>query len=345
MATPHDSLFRETFADPKHAGPLLRAMLPPAIRRLVRWRTLRPAAEFFREEGENGLFVDRLFTARIGKRLAFLLLLLEHKSRPDRWTALQMLAYIVAIWREIHRRSPARRYLPIVLPIVVSIGKRAWRTSTDIRSLLDLAPIPKAERATILAMVPQFRFQPLDLAACTSTELRRLGLSLLGLWTVAMQQFVAPHRGDDAKAAAAIAEWAVVARRLLTTSNGRDAIDTVFSYLLRVTKLGRRRLHAILEQHLGAKRMAKFVSTYQRITKTSEELGHRRGKAEGKAEGKVEGKAEGSAEVVLLLLRQRFGPLPRATELRVRRAKPRQLSRWARRLLTADRLTAVFADC
>lgn len=85
--------------------------------------------------------------------------------------------------------------------------------------------------------------------------------------------------------------------------------------------------------------MNKFVSTYQRITKAGEERGEKRGRAAGRAEGK----AEGSAEVLLLLLRKRFGPLSRTTVARVRKAASPQLTRWAERLLTAERLAAVFA--
>ncbi|MEO6597722.1 MAG: DUF4351 domain-containing protein, partial [Planctomycetota bacterium] len=119
--------------------------------------------------------------------------------------------------------------------------------------------------------------------------------------------------------------------------------DAVSSYLLKVTKLSRRRLTGIFERNLGVPSMKRFVSTYEKITSESEARGRRRGKAEGKAEGKTQGKAEGRAEILLLQLSKRFGAVPLGLRTRVAAATSRQLDRWAERLLDAESLDDVFA--
>ena len=62
------------------------------------------------------------------------------------------------------------------------------------------------------------------------------------------------------------------------------------------------------------------------------------GKAEGRTEGRMEGKTEGRVEIILKQLALRFGPLPDATQTRVRSAQDAQLDAVAEQVLTAQTL-------
>jgi hypothetical protein len=62
-----------------------------------------------------------------------------------------------------------------------------------------------------------------------------------------------------------------------------------------------------------------------------------------KAEGKAERRLEGQRTILLRLLGARFGRLSQATIERVERSTSADLDAWAERVLTADRLDAVFA--
>ena len=64
----------------------------------------------------------------------------------------------------------------------------------------------------------------------------------------------------------------------------------------------------------------------------------------GRAEGRETGRREGEAEMLLRLLRMRFGPLPAEITTRVTTADPETLLRWSERVLSAPTLEAVFAD-
>jgi hypothetical protein len=59
---------------------------------------------------------------------------------------------------------------------------------------------------------------------------------------------------------------------------------------------------------------------------------------QGKAEGRMEGRIEGRVEITLKLLALRFGPLPDATQTRVRSAQDAQVDAIAERLLTVQTL-------
>ena len=55
-----------------------------------------------------------------------------------------------------------------------------------------------------------------------------------------------------------------------------------------------------------------------------------------------EGQAKGKQEALLVLLRQRFGPLPAATVARVDKATAAELDLWLGRVLTASSLDEVL---
>jgi len=340
VATPHDSLFRDTFAQPEHAAPLLRALLPAPLVATIDWAELRPAPSPQVDEQQNAQQTDLLFATRLHGRPVLLYVLCEHKSRPDPWTALQVLAYVVGIWKDLRRQRPRPKQLPPILPVVVSFGRRRWRASTDLASLLDLGGMSAEQRNVVLTAMPQFAFTPHDFAGKTGSEVRNMGLSVLGLCTVALQQFVAPVGHDDEAAVRAIAEWADVARQVLTAPTGQHAADALSSYLLKVTKLGARRLRIVFDQHIGAPAMKKFESTYDRITRESEA----KGKAEGEAKGKAEGERTGAAKVLVRQLRRRFGVVPETTAARIAAASAADVDRWTDRVLDAETLADVFTD-
>ena len=62
------------------------------------------------------------------------------------------------------------------------------------------------------------------------------------------------------------------------------------------------------------------------------------------AEGRRQGRREGEAEVLLRLLRVRFGPLPEDVTARLNVADAETLLRWSERILSASTLDAVFAE-
>jgi predicted transposase YdaD len=67
------------------------------------------------------------------------------------------------------------------------------------------------------------------------------------------------------------------------------------------------------------------------------------GRQEGHQEGHQEGRREGEVEMLLRLLRLRFGPLPPDAIARLQAADPETLLHWSERVLTAATLEEVFA--
>jgi flagellar biosynthesis/type III secretory pathway protein FliH len=71
--------------------------------------------------------------------------------------------------------------------------------------------------------------------------------------------------------------------------------------------------------------------------------GLEKGLEKGLAQGLEKGLAQGMAESLLLLLEERFGPMPEELRTQVRAASPQQLRQWMSKVFTAASLEELFA--
>jgi hypothetical protein len=328
VPSPHDALFRRMFADPAHAGPLLRALLPPPLVAAIAWHELVPAPGSRVDENQREEHRDLLFQTRLAGRPALLYLLLEHKSRPDRWTALQVLAYQVGIWRDARLRRPRPKHLPFVVPVVVHCGPRRWTATTNLWSLFDVHGLAPDLAAELQRLVPVFAVAPHDFATRSAAEVRAMTLSLHGLWTIACLQFLATAGANERAFERTLREWADVGRRLMQEPTGQGARQAIQSYILKITRLSRPRLGAVIEAQLGTETMKKFVSTYDRAI----------------LEGRAQGEAKGRTNSLLRLITRRFGAPTDDVVARVRAASPAELDRWTDRILDAGSIDELLAD-
>jgi flagellar biosynthesis/type III secretory pathway protein FliH len=84
----------------------------------------------------------------------------------------------------------------------------------------------------------------------------------------------------------------------------------------------------------------------QRLIEQGRKKGRVEGRAKGVAEGLAKGRAEGLAgqrEILLKLLRKRFGKLPDEVVSSVTSASSEKLGLWAERILSAKTIDEVFA--
>ena len=126
--TPHDGLFHLAFSVPRHAASELQNLLPPELVARIKWDKLRRASDKYSDARLTARYADILFEVEIDDEAAFIYVLFEHKSEPEKWTLLQLLEYMVRIWRMYLREQadkPVHR-LPIILPVVLHHGESGW---------------------------------------------------------------------------------------------------------------------------------------------------------------------------------------------------------------------------
>ncbi len=345
MTAPHDHLFRLVFADPEHAGPLLRSALPAVVAEAVDWTSLRRCEPVQQGRRGRATICDLLFATRLragGELLVYLVL--EHKSQSSRFDALQMLEQVTAVLRTHRREHPRERFLPPVLPIVVHADHRRWRSPLQVRELFDLESIP----IELHRYLPALAFVLDDLRDAPPARLRQRALSVFGLCTLATLQYLPPAARSEAKLAAWFEAWSDVqerAARLAETAAGTDVFDAVVDYVLATSSVPRSRLRRLLEGTRNTPAMKKkFVSTLEQTRNEGRSEGRSEGLSEGRSEGLSEGRAEGMADTLVRLLSRRFGAAATAAvEHRIRTASREDLEQFTDRVLDAATLDAVFA--
>ena len=100
--------------------------MPAEVGAQLDFTTLRLTKESFVDDALKAQQSDLLFQIQThGGTPVRLYLLLEHKSYPDPWVALQILGYLVRIWEQEKQRRK-QPPLPIVIPLVLYHGEPVY---------------------------------------------------------------------------------------------------------------------------------------------------------------------------------------------------------------------------
>ena len=139
VSKPHDHLFRSVFGEDKEteAANLLQAYLPPALSRELLWSSLKWQSASFIDDRLRDSESDLLYAVRRKSdgAAAWLYVLLEHQSTPDRWLRLRLLKYSIRIWERDRRRHPTDQQLRPIVPLVLYQGGRVWGEAREFAEL------------------------------------------------------------------------------------------------------------------------------------------------------------------------------------------------------------------
>jgi flagellar biosynthesis/type III secretory pathway protein FliH len=208
----------------------------------------------------------------------------------------------------------------MVIPVVLHHGEGRWSAAVRLEDLFDSDLITKAGAHDL---VPRLSFVLDDLTDQTdeALEARQMGLeALLALWALRDAR-------NRRRLEAAVEHWVPALARLLDGPNGRQALWTLFRYILAVAD-------EAAAQSLAQALQARKPEAKEAIMTLAEKW-FTEGRAEGKAEGRAEGKAEGKAESLRKLLTLKFGDVPQPVLHRLANASEAELDRFTERLLSA----------
>ena len=132
----HDILFKKTLQQKENAIDYLQNELPENILKELELSSLEIAKDSFIDQADNDIHSDILFKVMFRGKPGYIYLLLEHKSYPDRFTAFQLLKYMVGIWDLHLKQSKGEKLmLPIILPMVLYHGETEWKFGKDFLSI------------------------------------------------------------------------------------------------------------------------------------------------------------------------------------------------------------------
>jgi ribosomal protein S4 len=101
--------------------------------------------------------------------------LVEHKSEPDRWAALQLLRYMIGVWSRLKAdKKLDRGRLPEIVPVLLYHGRQRWHRPPEFSALVRTAEA----RAN---HTPQFKPYLVDIGRIPESELTGGVRTVVGL--------------------------------------------------------------------------------------------------------------------------------------------------------------------
>jgi hypothetical protein len=145
---------------------------------------------------------------------AYIYALIEHKSAPDKWVAVQILRYEVATW-DAEIKARARRLTPII-PIVFYHGAKKWNAPQEFSALAHLGG-----NEALRQYVPEFRYHLTDLSQYEDEEMREAIVNVILLVMMLLMRNIfskGNYSASDCGSAALMCRQAMLfrQRRLLT---------------------------------------------------------------------------------------------------------------------------------
>ena len=296
VVNPHDKFFKELFSHKDEAGDFFAHYLPEDILKHLDLTEIEIVKESFIEKELKEYFSDILYKVSLSDAPAYLYMLFEHKSYPDRLTALQVLEYMVKIWR-LHLKQNPGKGLPLIIPLVVYHGVEPWRSGTR---LTDLLSGPAQDLADY---IPDFEFLLYDLTRYRDDEIKGMIISRVGLLMI-KHIFCDDLRDQLKRVMELLAELSDKKRAL-------EYVETIIRYVINASdavsldELKHIIVHSYFQQKEG-----ELMTLAEQLRREGHQRGLQQGLEKGLQQGLEKGQLEDARDSILDILEARFNTAP-----------------------------------
>lgn len=286
LVNSHDRFFKSVFSDKAVVKNFFENYIPREIMKKYDLDTLKLKKDSFVNGELKEYFSDLLFEVEsLGKR-EYVYFLFEHKSYKDGNVTVQMLTYVLEIWRKKGKNEK----LPIVFPIVFYHGKEKWEENLCLEDKIygydELSPENKR-------YVPRYEVFLFNVSDMTDEEIK--GVAKLK-WTLMIFRDIMRISGE------------LLEKRLVSiyreVHQDEDYYLSILTYVVNVKEDFNKENIRVLAKDIGKidGRGGKMAMTLAQTWM---------------AEGKMEGKAEGKAEFLIKVLNNRFGTISKKLEMMI----------------------------
>ncbi|OJW72782.1 MAG: hypothetical protein BGO68_00590 [Candidatus Amoebophilus sp. 36-38] len=122
---PHDSFLRRSLTNLEIAKDMLKSCISVDLAERINWNTLELTNKSFAKEELKQIHGDIIYRCQSKGKKAYMYLVLEHQSTPDRFLPFRILGYDVALMEQHleQLKKGKNKYLPDITNICVYGGK------------------------------------------------------------------------------------------------------------------------------------------------------------------------------------------------------------------------------
>jgi len=271
----HDKFFKNVLSDINIAKKFIASFLSPEVLQHINIETLQYAETDFLLQDLKEIFSDIVFT--VNKKTdeeIYISIILEHKSRPDDFTAVQLLLYIAYGYYKQYKNTKS---LQLILPIVFYHGKQKW-IYKPIEDLLKDLP------QELKRFIPTFKTVFIDLKNFSDEQLDSLGDALLT--SILLLEKYAFKPDELAKKIKLIYEK-------LNSVGNRNLLYPIIVYSMSLIKIDT--IKQII-QELPTPIKSNVMTAYDTLIQEGREKGIQEGIEKGLEKGLEKGREEGREE-------------------------------------------------
>ena len=272
VVNPHDKICRETLSDKENARSLLHHRLPVHVSQLIDLDSLEISKDSFIEKDLSDYYSDMLYKVMLkGGAPGFVYVLFEHKSYYDRYLHLQLLGYMIKIWRLFIKQQKKKtvQALPIIIPLLICHGKRPWPENRSRLSSLLSGPVEK-----LSGYIPDFAFELYDLNVLSDEDIK-------GTIMTRVVMLLLKHV-FDLDLQKKLPDILSLMKTLMAKETGLQYLETVFRYLSgTMDNISTEEIKGIVQQAFSVKEGEYIMSLAEKLRKEGELRGEIRGEIRG----------------------------------------------------------------
>ncbi len=276
---PHDRLFKRVMSDEANVRQFIKEFLPKDISSQIDLKEMKliPTEKI---KGYNKYYMDIAVECYISDTKGQLYFVFEHKSYPDPGVLLQILSYMTVTWDEQRKKNVP---LTPIIPVVIYHGFSSWNVTTHFQGQFD------SLNESIKPYIPEFNYVLVDLTKIPNDEIEQKAKSTPFLMaSLLLMKLVALHDIEGIIRIAVIIKLSEEERIILIL------------YLFYTLDVDQDTMQRIVKELGGEELMPSFA---EKLIKQGEE----RGKIEGEKRGEIKGTIKGKQDVLIKLLRRKFG--------------------------------------
>ena len=216
LNNPHDKFFKETFSRLEVAQSFIEEVFPPDLLERLNLSALKRVNDSFTDAELEEYLADIVYQTEYAGQKTLVTLLFEHKSYVQKYPHLQLLQYILNVWKEERKQ---KRKLSVVIPIIIHHGEGTWKYKSMKSYFKGLHP-------SLDRFIPDFDYLLFTLDKIEDNQIANFQNLLLSMTTMLLKH--SHDKNDEFMKLSSF--WAEKLNRL-DAEKQLDFICTVFLYI------------------------------------------------------------------------------------------------------------------
>ena len=213
---PHDKFFKETFSRLEVAQSFIEEVFPPDLLERLNLSALKRINDSFTDAELEEYLADIVYQTEYAGQKTLVTLLFEHKSYVQKYPHLQLLQYILNVWKEERKQ---KKKLSVVIPIIIHHGEGTWKYKS-------MKNYFKGLHSSLDRFIPDFDYLLFTLNKIDDNQIANFQNLLLSMTTMLLKH--SHDKNDEFMKLSSF--WAEKLNRL-DEDKQLDFISTVFLYI------------------------------------------------------------------------------------------------------------------